>query len=144
MPRAQPGTDNPPALDADVASLPSNAPPVADPVPATAAVTPPDPETLNLIAVITPAGGVAFLDGNDLWWFYSDGGQRVRGRWSRSGRHFAQQLMQTTPLQCQGSLDGYVQAHWVDVSPAPQNARRNPAPCAPCELVCACAMAAMW
>jgi hypothetical protein len=87
MLRAQPGTDNPPALDADVASLPASAPPAADPVPATAAVTPPDPETLNLIAVITPAGGVAFLDGDDLWWFYSDGGQRVRGRWSRSGRH---------------------------------------------------------
>ena len=33
--------------------------------------------------VVTPAGGVAFLVGSDLWWFYSDDdGKTVRGRWN--------------------------------------------------------------
>ena len=32
--------------------------------------------------VVTAAGGVAFLDGDALWWFYSENGRPVRGRWS--------------------------------------------------------------
>lgn len=36
-----------------------------------------------MFQVVTPAGGIAFLVGSDLWWFYSDDdGKTVRGFWN--------------------------------------------------------------
>ncbi|KAK9830585.1 hypothetical protein WJX81_001523 [Elliptochloris bilobata] len=74
-----------PPLDADVTKLPSTAAPASDPKPAANPVTPPNPDELGGIVVVTPAGGVAFLDGQLLWWFYTDTTTRqpVRGFWTR-------------------------------------------------------------
>ena len=75
--------DAPPPLDPDAAGLPPHPPPSKDPAPPTTPEAPPDPHALNVIIVITPAGGYSFLYQKKLWWLYTDPATHkpVRGYW---------------------------------------------------------------
>ena len=90
--------DAPPPLDPDAANLPPNPIPSDDPEPPDPPTPPPDPYNIDVIIVITPAGGYSFLYNNQLWWFYTDTATRqpVRGYWTRC----AQQLTCSSYISC--------------------------------------------